>query len=221
MKRLSLRTLIVTGSALAILTSVAPLASADNFSSISKVGASANPQIGTYPKDNPILVARINAIQSIGDAILLQAQDLATRLGKKGIGAPALTTAITAFQTARTNALTSFNYFMAVARSTYSSSTSPAQLALQAAQTKAQTDLQAALASAKDGTSKQTARIAFRNSVKASNDAFKLSTQAATVAYRAATARAHTGLLKTLATANKNLRIAIKAVRGAAPKSTP
>jgi hypothetical protein len=219
-KRLSLGTLIVAGSAMAIVTSVSPIAFADSLSSVTRIGASDNPQIGTYPKDNPILVARINAIQSVGDAILLQGQDLVTRLGNKGTGAPALTTAITAFQTARTNALTSFNYFIAAAKSTYSSSTAPAQLVVQSEQTKAQSDLQAALASAKDGASKQAARIAFRESAKASNDAFKVSTQAAAAAYRAAIVPAHTGLLKTLATANKNLLIAIKAVRGATPKST-
>jgi hypothetical protein len=220
-KRFSLRTLIVAGSAIAIVTSVSPLAFADNVSSISRLGASDNPQIGTYPKDNPIMVARTNAIQSVGDAILLQAQDLAARLDKKGRGASALRAAITAFQTARTNALTSFNYFMAAARSTYSSSTAPAQLALQSAQTKAQSDLQSALASAKDAAAKQAARIAFRNAVTASNNAFKVSTQAAVTAYRAATVPAHAGLLKTLTAANKNLHVAIKAVRGATKNSKP
>jgi hypothetical protein len=200
-KRFSLRTLIVGGSALVLVTSISPLAFADTATPTSMVSPTDSSQIGIYPKDNQIFIARIKAIEGVGDAIGIQAQDLMKRLGKKGVNNPTIAAAFIAFQTSRTNAITLYNSLTAAAKSTYSSAISPALIRLQAAQSKAKT--------------------ASGTSMKAANDAFRISTKAPVTAYRTATLPAQTVLRTTLTAANTTLMKVIKAVRGAAPKPTP
>jgi hypothetical protein len=201
MKRSSLRTLIIGGSALALVTSISPIAFADTTvpNPTSSVGAQADPPIGTYPPDNPIFMSRIQSIESLGDALVNQAQDLAKRLGKNGANNPTLVAAITAYQTARTNAITWFNATTANAKGNYSSSIAPALTALQAAQDNSKGD---------------------KTALKAAKEAFRTSTKGAVAAYRAAIQPAQRNFRTLLMNANASLSNTMRSARGLAPKPT-
>jgi hypothetical protein len=203
-KRSSLRTLIVGGSALALVTSISPLASADTATASPNSASTAtpmdNPQIGTYPKDNDVFNARMRSIQGVGDAIANQARELMKRLGKNGANNPTIAAAFTAFQTSRTNAITLYNQQAAAAKANYSSAIAPALIALGVARAKAKGDAIA---------------------LKAANDAFRISTKAAVSAYRVATLPAQTAFRTTMAAANTTLMNMIKSFRGASLKPAP
>jgi hypothetical protein len=154
-----MRTLVAGGSALALVVTLAPLATAtDAQGEASKAQKISIPKL---PGMGDGFLSRVRGIEATGNGLENKAQAmLKKQIAKTGSAAPALTAALVAHRTARDTAIATFETSVKSAQDAYQAAIAPAAATLKLANATAKTALQNALQTASAAT--QAARTIYQ-----------------------------------------------------------
>ena len=173
------RTLIAGGSALALVITLAPLATASGLQA--KHADKSQISVPKIPGLGDGFLGRVRSLEVMGNGLEGRADALAKKqVAKNGSASPALVAAIVAYKTARDNAIAAFTASTKSAQDAYKVAVAPAALTLKTALDAAKTAFQNATHT------REAAKDAYKVALKTANDTFQAAIKTAKDTYKAA-----------------------------------